>query len=91
MINIPNGSKIHNGSKFFMVQKQDKTCRVVRTNLYVTINSFHLYLWTVCPCIGGNVRRWGDRMLRLGQDAVHSLRPARSKVVVKLGVHRAPS
>jgi hypothetical protein len=25
-------------------------------------------------------------MLRLGRDAVHSLRPARSKVVVKLGV-----
>jgi hypothetical protein len=30
-------------------------------------------------------------MLRLGRDAVHSLRPARSKVVVNLGVCRAPS
>ncbi len=30
-------------------------------------------------------------ILRLGRDAVHSLRPVRSKVVVNLGVRRAPS
>jgi hypothetical protein len=57
------GSTNTYGSKFLMVQKPDNTCRVLRTNLYNTINSFHLYLWTVHPCTGGYVGRWAIHYL----------------------------
>ena len=68
--------KIPNGSKFLMFNIPDGS-------KFLMVHALDMFADGAIPYI-----IW---MLRLGRDAVHSLRPARSKVFVNLGVRRAPS